>query len=291
MEFYAISDVGKCRIENQDTCGSVGEGRVFFASVCDGMGGAAAGRQAAEIACEQMLDVFSDAFGRETGGSTPKPLTAYESKKLLRTALDRANDAVYQASREDESKHGMGTTVAAALFYYGKIYVMHVGDSRVYRHRNGMLERLTSDHSLVQTMVDAGSLTENEARVHPMRNVITRAVGVGEQISADYRTEDLRAGDTFLLCSDGLTGMVPDERIEEILSAPKNAQAKVNALLGAALDAGGEDNITVFLVECGEDDVYSVWEALTDVRTEDITAAYIGGPSSEEIKSGRGDIE
>lgn len=291
MEFYAVSDVGKCRVENQDTCGSVGEDRIFFATVCDGMGGAAAGKQAAEIACAQMTDVFSELFAREHGTHAPKPLTAYESKRLLRLALDRANDAVYLESQKDRSMHGMGTTVAATLFYYGKAYMMHVGDSRIYRYRNGFLERMTSDHSLVQTMVEAGTLTEEQARVHPSRNVITRAVGVGEQISADYRTEELHAGDLYLLCSDGLTGMVDDARIEEILSAPKTVQAKVNALLSAALDAGGEDNVTVFLIECGEDDVYSVWEALTDIRTEDITAAYVSGISNTEIKSGRGDIE
>ncbi len=291
MEFYAVSDVGKCRAENQDTCGHVGKERIFFATVCDGMGGAAAGKQAAEIACAQMIGVFSELFEREQGGHTPKPLTAYESKRLLRRALDSANDAVFLESQKNQSMHGMGTTVAAALFYYGKVYMMHVGDSRIYRYRNGFLERMTSDHSLVQTMVDAGELTEEQARVHPSRNVITRAVGVGEQISGDYRTEDLHAGDLYLLCSDGLTGMVDDARIEEILAAPKSVQAKVNALLSASLLAGGEDNVTVFLIECNENDVYSVWEALTDVRTEDITAAYVAGGTDTEIKSGRGDIE
>lgn len=291
MEFYAVSDIGKCRTENQDTYGSVGEGRIFFATVCDGMGGAAAGKQAAETACEQILGVISEHFAREKDGRSPKPLTAYESKRLLRQALDLANDAVYLASQKDKALHGMGTTVAATLFYYGKAYIMHVGDSRVYRYRNGFLERMTSDHSLVQTMVDEGKLTEEQARVHPSRNVITRAVGVGEQIAADYRTEELHAGDLYLLCSDGLTGMVSDERIEEILSAPKTARAKANALLSAALSEGGEDNVTIALIECGEDDVYSVWEALADVRTEDITAPYVADASNAEIKSGRGDIE
>ena len=163
MEFYAVSDMGKCRTENQDTYGNVGEGRVFFVTVCDGMGGAAAGKQAAEIACAQMLDVFSELLVREGDGHAPQPLTSYESKRLLREALERANNAVYLESQKSQSMHGMGTTVAAALFYYGKAYIMHVGDSRVYRYRSGLLERMTSDHSLVQTMVDAGSLTEEQA--------------------------------------------------------------------------------------------------------------------------------
>lgn len=291
MEYYAVSDIGRCRNENQDTFGSIGEGGFFFAIVCDGMGGAAAGKQAAELACATAIETVSQMLGDTHKGAAPRLLTAYESKRILREALERANQAVYSESKTEADKHGMGTTVAAVLFYYGHAYTMHVGDSRIYLMRGGALSRLTEDHSVVQMMVDTGEITEEEARIHPSRNMITRAVGVGEQVSADYGTVKLQSGDIFLLCSDGLTGMVGDSYIENVLLAPKALSVKTNALISAALDEGGEDNVTVFLAECGEDDVSSVWEALTDVRTEDITVAYAFDDEEEEIKSGREDFE
>ncbi len=290
MEFYSYSDIGRCRRENQDCCGHTGEKHAFLAVVCDGMGGAAAGDLAARTVMESLTADVRATLNKR--GKERPPMVGAEIKRMLWSAVDSANKRVYELAKGDDALHGMGTTLAAVFFYFGQAYTVHVGDSRVYLFREGQMRRLTHDHSLVQNLIDAGTLTEEEARVHPSRNVITRAVGVSDDVSAEYASLPLQSGDLFLLCTDGLTGMVSDARITELLSAEKSVAVKAEALINEALAEGGEDNVTAFLVECGEDDVYSVWEALTEVKTEDITATFgMEASKDEEVRTGREEFE
>lgn len=290
MKFHALSDIGKCRGENQDCYGRVSCNHAFLAVVCDGMGGAAAGRLAAKTVADCMTEEIEGTLMRR--GKDKPPMTALEIKRLLWASLDRANRQVYEMAAADDALNGMGTTLVAAFFYYGQVYTVHVGDSRAYLYREGQLKRLTRDHSLVQGMVDAGTLTEEEARVHPSRNVITRAVGVSDAVTAEYGTLPIRAGDRFLLCTDGLTGLVPDARITSFFEAGKSDEVTAGALVNEALSAGGEDNVTVFLVSAGEEDVYSVWDALADVRTEEITATFERATGEvPEVRTGREEFE
>lgn len=281
MKYYALSDKGLCRNENQDNYGYIGDGRVFFTVVCDGMGGAVGGKLAAELAVFAALDAVRAAIGADETGShaEPRPLNDFEVRRILRCALDAANSAVFQRASEDADLRGMGTTIVALFVYYGKAYVMHVGDSRLYLFREGKLHRVTRDHSYVQSLVELGEITEEEARTHERRNVITRALGIGESVTGDYQCFDLHPLDLFLLCSDGLSGMVEEAQIENLLSVTeKSVQARCEALVSAALAAGGEDNVTALLAQTEDEDVASVWEALAEVCTEDITVTYDAHP-------------
>ncbi len=281
MKYYALSDKGLCRNENQDNYGHIGDGRVFFTVGCDGMGGAVGGKLAADLAVSAALESVRTAIGAdETGTRTePRPLNDFEVRRILRNALDAANSAVFQRASEDADLRGMGTTIVALFVYYGKAYVMHVGDSRLYLFREGKLHRVTRDHSYVQSLVELGEITEEEARTHERRNVITRALGIGESVTGDYQCFDLHPLDLFLLCSDGLSGMVEEAQIEDLLAvSEKSVQARCEALVSAALAAGGEDNVTAVLAQSEDEDVASVWEALAEVCTEDITVTYDAHP-------------
>ncbi len=289
MNFAGRTDVGCHRQDNQDCYGTSKGERAFFALVCDGMGGAAAGDLAARTACDSILQDVTDELDIHRDADK-QPMDQQKVKGILWSAVNRANERVFELSRSREELRGMGTTVVMVLCYYGKVYVAHVGDSRAYLLRGGRLRRLTSDHSLVQNLIDAGTLTEEEARVHPSRNVITRAVGVAPEVSAEYGSFLLQAGDTFLLCSDGLSGLVTDGRMAEILVADKSAQILADALVAEALDNGGDDNVTALVARAGEEDLYTVWEALTDVRTEDITATFLPG-ERPELSANDGEVE
>ena len=281
MKYYALSDTGLCRNENQDNCGTLGDSRVFFTVVCDGMGGAVGGKLAAELAVSAALDSVRSAIGADEAGkrAEPRPLNDFEVRRILRCALDAANAAVYERANENAELRGMGTTIVALFVYYGKAYVMHVGDSRLYLYREGTLHRVTRDHSYVQSLVELGEITEEEARTHERRNVITRALGIGESVTGDYQCFDLHPLDLFLLCSDGLSGMVEESQIESLLSvSEKSVRARCEALIAAALAAGGEDNVTAVLAQTEDEDVASVWEALAEVCTEDITVTYNAHP-------------
>lgn len=243
MQAQGSSDPGRVREENQDVFLVREDLRV--ALLADGMGGTRAGGMAAEIAVDAALEHL-------TGASKRGPLAASN----LSQATKQANDRVVGMSNAISSYRGMGTTlVATALVEANRGYVAHVGDSRAYRFRGGELQQVTKDHSLVQEWVDAGVISETEARHAPNRNVITRAIGASSSVQPDVTEVDLAADDLLLMCSDGLTGMLTDEQIAFTLSsAPcgtdeELAQAAA-ALVDAANRAGGTDNITVVLVRC-----------------------------------------
>lgn len=223
------SDTGRQRRGNED--GYLARAPLF--AIADGMGGAQAGEVASKLAVEAL------AAGLPAGGGSVE--------ERLRALVAGANLRIHELSTSGEEYSGMGTTLTLMHVGEGEITLAHVGDSRGYRLRDGRLERLTTDHTLVEELVRQGRLTPEEASGHPQRSVITRALGPERDVSADTLTFPARAGDVYLLSSDGLTDMVPEPRIGELLGAAPDLTAAARALVDAANDAGGRDNITVVL--------------------------------------------
>jgi serine/threonine protein phosphatase PrpC len=234
VEKAARSDVGRQRQGNED---SFLERSPLFA-VADGMGGARAGEVASRIAVEQF-----DAGGADD--DTPE--------EQLAEVARGANRKIHQMAQDDSAYAGMGTTFTAALVTGKHIAIGHVGDSRLYRFRDGELERLTHDHSLVEEFVRQGKLTPAEAEVHPQRSIITRALGPEPEVEVDTYTHSGRDGDVYLLNSDGLTGMINEEKVAEILRDRESLEDAAEKLIAAANANGGKDNITVVLFRLGED--------------------------------------
>ena len=235
LKWAARTDVGKVRAHNEDSFLALAP---TFA-VSDGMGGHAAGEVASAIA----VSVIS------------KNAPAHADDLLLGAAIEKANAAVIEGAATGKGKPGMGCTASAISIEQNKMAVAHVGDSRVYLLHNGALVRLTHDHSYVEELVDAGEITADEARVHPSRSVITRALGSDPDMYADHFTIDVSAGDRVLICSDGLSSMIEDSQIEAISVSSATPQAAVDNLVAAALSEGGYDNVTVVVVDVVDDGV------------------------------------
>jgi protein phosphatase len=228
----AATDPGKRRRRNEDAY--VADPPLF--AVADGMGGAQAGEIAARIAATVL---------RETPSRS--------GQEAIVELIKEANRRVYAAAEGDESRAGMGTTITAAMVDDDRVQIGHVGDSRAYRIRDGRLEQLTEDHSLVTELVRSGRLAPEEADSHPQRSVITRTVGTDPDVDVDTFSVDAKPGDVYFLCSDGLTTMVSDESILEIVERNRASLEKAaKALVDAANKGGGEDNITIVLFELGE---------------------------------------
>ena len=232
----ALSDRGRKRPTNEDAFGFSVEHGIYV--VCDGMGGAAAGEIASSIAVDEMLRHLT--AGREAGAGLPA---------LGENAVCAANEAVYARAQRNQRLQGMGTTLVALAMEERRVWVFNVGDSRAYRLRNGRLEQVTVDHSLVEEQVRMGHMTEAEALRSPMRNVITRALGTQNCVTPDSFELEAEAGDVFLLCSDGLTREISDQAIESILQGAAGLEDRCARLIAAAKKAGGHDNITCMLVQ------------------------------------------
>ncbi len=230
---------GMVRKNNQDTFLTIlkEEQDSALLVVCDGMGGAAAGNIASTIAAHTFADRVGKLF--ET---TPSP-----SIRALRAAVDQTNSAVFETSIQDEELAGMGTTMVAAVIHKKHTILLNIGDSRAYRIRGDMITQLTLDHSHVQDLVRQGQITPEQARYHPQRNLITRAVGVDESVEADIFEGELAPTDLLLLCTDGLTGMLEDQEIVSLVNAASSLEEAVDHLIEAACDNGGTDNITAVL--------------------------------------------
>ncbi len=233
VDVAAATDKGRVRQSNED---AVWAGDSVFA-VADGMGGHAAGEIASATALEPVANLDGRVFG-----------TAREAREALANAVLDANQAVIGKADADPSFRGMGTTLTAAMFEGRRLHVAHVGDSRAYLLRNGELSQLTTDHTLVQHLIDEGELTPEEAAEHPQRSVITRAIGVSADIEVDSLTITLEGDDQLLLCSDGLTGPVSDGEIARTVLGEDDADVAVAKLVEAANAAGGPDNITIVLL-------------------------------------------
>jgi serine/threonine protein phosphatase PrpC len=234
---FAHSDTGRARRANEDA---------YFARsplfvVADGMGGAQAGEVASQIAVE--------AFERGLGD-----VGAASAEQLLAERVLEANVRIHEMSQESQDRAGMGTTITAAHVGDHDVAVAHVGDSRAYRLRGEDFQRLTEDHSLVEEMRRRGQLTAQEADEHPQRSIITRALGPERDVLVDTYSWRGEAGDVYLLCSDGLTSMVPEARVADIVRAANSLRDAGRRLIAAANDAGGRDNITVVLFELEEID-------------------------------------
>ncbi len=202
------------------------------------MGGHAAGEVASQMAVEIVVKDLSDL----------NDLVAEGSQDRVAESLRDANRAVYQRTRSEPEKMGMGSTVSVLLLSDNNYIIGHVGDSRIYLVRDGAMTQLTRDHSLVQEQVDAGVLTPEQARRHPQSNVITRCIGMADDIKPDVLEGEARIGDSFLLASDGLTGMVDDVRIRQLLTSRAQPSRIVDALIYEANNNGGNDNITAIVV-------------------------------------------
>lgn len=239
MKITAKTDIGRIRTENQDCYRAkrFADGTVW-ALVCDGMGGANSGRLAAHLAADAM-EVF---FDEHPDG--PKP---GEEKAFLMDGFAAMNRCIHRHAKEHPEDKGMGTTGVCAFVRDNLAHVVHVGDSRAYLHRGGRLAQLTRDHSMVQELVEAGTITPEEAATHPGKNLITRALGVREEVQPEYIQYPLNAGDELLLCTDGLTNMLPDEKIARVLTEVPFFAAPAR-LVELALKAGGTDNVTVLLL-------------------------------------------
>lgn len=231
----AVTDRGRKRSSNEDAFGYSVEHGVY--AVCDGMGGAAGGEIASSIAIDEILRVFSE---RSPESKLPK---------LAEEAVCAANNAVYSRAQRNPRLSGMGTTLVALIVEDTHVWVLNVGDSRCYRLRGEKLEQLTLDHSLVEEQVRVGRMTRHEALRSPLRNVITRAVGTQNCITPDCFQFEAQPGDLFLLCSDGLTRELPDDKIRLLIAGDLPLQERSTRLVEAANKAGGHDNITCILVQ------------------------------------------
>ena len=239
MKLAGKTDVGRVRQENQDDY-RAGElpGGAVWALVCDGMGGAKGGREASQGACNVIEQVFQEQYAQCGAG---------QEGAFLKKALISANRYVFNKAAHEESLAGMGTTAVCALVRGGEATLCHAGDSRPYLCRGGKLTQLTHDHSYVQELVDCGTITEEEAEHHPQKNIITRALGVDYRLEPEVTSVQLQAKDLLLLCSDGLTNMVPVEQMEHLLAQGPFYDLP-DRLVDAANENGGSDNITALLL-------------------------------------------
>lgn len=234
---HGATDVGQVRQGNEDNF-LVGDS-VY--AVADGMGGHLAGEVASELALEPVSDLDGRVFA-----------DAEEALMSLRQAVVSANARVARKAADDPQLRGMGTTLTASLVEGRRLHIAHVGDSRAYLLRRGTLEQVTNDHTLVQHLINEGQITKEEAATHPQRSIITRAIGVSLQVDVDAFTIDLEQGDTLLLCSDGLTGVVSDARLAETLKRFPDLGEATETLISMANEGGGPDNITVVLLRYDE---------------------------------------
>ena len=239
MKIAAITDIGSCRQENQDNyCAQQLPGGTAWGIVCDGMGGVNGGRIAAHIATDTMQQYFARQM---------RSLQPGDEKTFIMRGFDITNRAVYEKATSDPEMMGMGTTGVCAYAGGGLAHVVHAGDSRAYLFHEGEMRQITRDHSMVQQLVDSGKITREQAAQHPKKNLITRALGVSANIVPEYNRCEIEVGDILLLCSDGLTNMISDEEIALVLREVPFFEAP-SILVDRALQAGGQDNITVLLM-------------------------------------------
>lgn len=240
MKIVAKTDIGLRRESNQDSY-AAGElpGAVAWAVVCDGMGGAAGGNYASSTAVKVISERITSSY--RAG------MSASSIRNMLTSAIAAANISVYDMSKSDPELTGMGTTVVVAIVVDNNVFIAHAGDSRAYILSDGSLNQLTKDHSIVQEMIDHGTLTPDEARVDPRKNIITRALGVDSELRIDFDIADIDENDVLILCTDGLTNFVEPQEIYELTDDGKFYEY-AERLVARANSNGGGDNITVVTV-------------------------------------------
>jgi protein phosphatase len=246
IEVAGETNVGMKRTHNEDNFSIVEESGLYI--VADGMGGHASGEVASKMAVDAMREFFA-ATANDPERTWPYKMDrskGYEENRLI-TGIKLANLRIFESAQRDTRQRGMGTTVVALFAVEDGVYVAHVGDSRIYRMRDGTLEQLTEDHSLLNDYIKMKRLTPEEIANFPHKNVIVRALGMKDTVKVDTRLEQPREGDIYLLCSDGLSGPVSDPDMTDILSNTPDLKAAAAALIARANARGGPDNITVVL--------------------------------------------
>lgn len=238
----SVSDMGRVREVNEDSfcCTELSSG-ISLMIVADGMGGHNAGEVASGIAVRTLSQYLLERASEGMSGD--------QLAEVLQEGIQKANSDIYASSLGKSEYSGMGTTVTSAVISYDRMVVGHVGDSRAYILKDGRLKRITRDHSLVEELVMNGTITEEQAMHHPQKNIITRALGVDGIVDIDIQRVDIRAGDTVLLCTDGLTNMLEEDRIERVLVQTQNPDDAAHRLVQMANEAGGQDNVTVLLAK------------------------------------------
>lgn len=248
LSFFGVTDLGRRRKNNEDYLGIYDAENLFI--VADGMGGHAAGEIASSTAVQSVAE-FVALTARETDITWPWGVDPNLSlvANRLKTAVRFGNQKVLDLSLTDGDYEGMATTIVGVLFEETTAHIAHVGDSRLYLINASGIKQVTTDHSWVLEQVALGVLTTDQARSHPLRNVVTRAIGAAPELSVDVTSHEMAAGDVLLLCSDGLSGMVIDADLERIVKANPDPKMAATLLVAEANARGGEDNITVLLVK------------------------------------------
>lgn len=241
FEFYSQTDTGRVRSNNEDSVAL--EEACALAVLADGMGGYAAGEVASGMACE----FIRAELGRWLSEAAANASDA-DVKRAMDICVDNANRAIFSAANSNPTYLGMGTTLVMGVFRSGRLLMGHIGDSRGYRWRAGQLQQITKDHSLLQEQIDAGMLTPEQALYSVNKNLVTRALGVEDLALLETHSHDIQSGDIYLMCSDGLSDMLRDPQIADVMSAHTSLPDMGGALVAAANEAGGRDNIAVVLV-------------------------------------------
>jgi protein phosphatase len=241
IELFAAVDAGRARSNNEDSVAL--DDAVSLAVLADGMGGYNAG----EVASNMATSFIRTELGRWLREASAQATDA-EVRRAMDICVDNANRAIFNAANANPQYAGMGTTLVVAVFRDNRLLVGHVGDSRCYRLRAGRLQQITRDHSLLQEQIDAGLITPEQAAFSANKNLVTRAVGVEDTVLLETHQHDVVAGDLYLLCSDGLSDMLDDASIGQLLQSCDSLDETGQALIDAANDAGGKDNISVILV-------------------------------------------
>lgn len=245
-----MTDVGIAREHNEDDF-YLSEGEEALCIVADGMGGHRSGEVASALAIKAMVEYYRETMA-EYGSSEPNEDGSTPEQVRLVHAIKTANRAVFSAASANESYKGMGTTIVSGYFTNHGVYLAHIGDSRTYRLRAQKLEQRTEDHSLANEYVRMGILSAEDVEYFPYKNVITRACGLTDEVEVDVHFEEMQVDDIFLLCSDGLSDMIPDDQIFELMTATTDLEQMCRDLIQRANNNGGADNITVVLAKIVE---------------------------------------
>jgi protein phosphatase len=249
IRYAAKTDVGMKRTHNEDYFSLIEDEQLFL--VADGMGGHASGEVASKMAAETISEFYQRTKDEEATWPFKMDRSLSYIENRLVCSIKLANLRIFETSCRDIRYKGMGTTIVGVLVCGDKAYVGHVGDSRCYRLRDGVIEQLTRDHSLLEDYKEAKpDMTEEEERNFPHKNVITRALGMRETVQVDVRAHQIEDGDIYVLCSDGLSGMVIDNQIHQIVDKAASLERAVAELVDSANRNGGTDNITTLLLQC-----------------------------------------
>ena len=246
LEFYGLTDPGRKRSHNEDSIGSDKE--IGVAVLADGMGGYKAGEVASSIAVQMILDELRESLKIGSLSDDEGDSGFTEATIKVKLAIEKANKTIYQTAQSQPQCAGMGTTLVTAVFYDNRMTIAHIGDSRLYRLRGADFQQVTSDHSLLQELIDKGFYTPEEAKKSLNKNLVTRAMGIELSVTPDLQEDVVLPGDIYLMCSDGLSDLVDDSEMHETLRAyGTSLESVAQRLIQLANDKGGKDNISVIL--------------------------------------------